>query len=326
MASYSETPESNGSVLNRHTMRYYDRGHLIYLNHSRPSGFWGQEVHSKGVNLYRSPIEEAILAAEAIFELSCNRPVNLALSSGVDSQAMLDSFKRAGVPTQVHCIEFDDGLNEADLSPLKAICQRDGVNLNVHRLNLKKFYLKEKRHLHYHHLYQINIPELAVHLWLAEEVGDSLIFSGNVPPIIRRNGESMVVAPSSSFFCYERFFESKNRFGLGHFFLYSSSLIRSFLNLPSSQKLFSGRRPFYSYEDKVMAYQEGGFAVKRMDKKRHGLEDFYEQYFKDTGRNLHADLFEEIKTIDPAAYDEELDYASPHYLLTPLVVHPNADC
>ena len=59
--------------------------------------------------------EEAIIAVKEIRAAYAGKTLYVLYSGGIDSEAMLEAFRLAGIKITVVMIEFEDGLNSHDM-------------------------------------------------------------------------------------------------------------------------------------------------------------------------------------------------------------------
>lgn len=291
-----------------------------YLGHLRvgkcPS--YGWQVCTSYVATSLLPVEYATMAARLIYE-ELGQPI-LAMSSGIDSQAAFFSFLQAKVPFSVAIMRFRNELNQFDIEFAIELCRRSQVDFKIFELDALDFFVRRRMHIEYHERYRVHLPELASHLWLAQQVGDGIVFSGNPPSIAKSGGANRVNMPSEAFFCYDRFYKQNAQKGVGHFFLYTPELINSFLVTPTIRSMRENHSLSYDYSSKVQTYLDGGFPVTPQIKKFHGFELIEQNYMDRHKRSLHDELFSQILAVDDSAINENCDFASKNYIWTPLVL------
>lgn len=292
-----------------------------YLGHLRvgtsPTDGW--QVCTPRVATSLLAVEYAKVAARLLCG-EFGRPI-LAMSSGVDSQAAFYSFLQAEVPFSVAIMKFTEELNQYDIDFAMKLCRLNGVNFKIYELDVLDFFVNRRMHIEYHEKYRIHMPELASHLWLADQVGDGVVFSGNPPSIAKSGGGNRINMPSEAFFCYDRFYKLNAQRGVGHFFLYTPELINSFLATPVIRSLCENHGLSFNYACKVQTYLDGGLQVFPQIEKFHGFELIEQKYMERYKRSLHNELFSQILAVDSSAINESCDFASKSYLWTPLVLY-----
>lgn len=96
-----------------------------------------------------------------------NKPV-LAISGGVDSQAMLQSFIEAGVDVSIACMTFKNNLNEHDVVFAEQVAAKHGLPLLKIELDILRFL--NKNLWDYAETYKCGSPQFACHNWFFEQL------------------------------------------------------------------------------------------------------------------------------------------------------------
>lgn len=235
--------------------------------------------------LNRQPLtgfEEAVNCARIINENRKDQNISLCISGGVDSEAMLRAFIAAGVGFNIYILKFKDDLNDFDIRTNINLCEKLNLNTKIIDLDVINF-LESGEFLKYGQKYKCQSPQLAVHLWLLDQIDGLPVLAGN--PFIKTsvNGNTFFIGCPGDLHCaYFRYFELNNRQGAPWFFIYSPELCASFLKLPTAQHLHSlSINPNeYTYSHKCQLYVEAGFNVNPRKDKYTGFErlrDFYDQ-------------------------------------------------
>ena len=106
-------------------------------------------------------------AARQLAKSLGNKPT-LAISGGVDSQAMLQSFIEAGIDVNVSTLVFDRDLNGHDVEFAQRCANRFNLNLNIVELPVLQFL--QHRLPEYTERYQCSSPQFACHNWFFEQL------------------------------------------------------------------------------------------------------------------------------------------------------------
>lgn len=228
--------------------------------------------------------EEAVLSAKLIFKNSQNQSqkISLCLSGGIDSEAMLQAFAAAQVDFNICILKFENNLNDFDISTNIKICVNLNLEYKLIELDVIRFF-ESGDYLSYGHKYRCQSPQLAVHLWLLDQIDGLPVLGGN--PFIKSNvnGRSFFIGLPGDLHCtYFRYFNINNREGVPWFFIYSPELCASFFKLPTSQKLhkISIQPGQYTYLHKCQLYIEAGFKVQPRTDKYTGFESLRDIYDK----------------------------------------------
>lgn len=263
--------------------------------------------------LKSKPFQAAVRAAHLIAE-KYPEPLFIPMSGGVDSECTMLAFLETKVPITPVIMHFEDGYNDFDTQTALSFCRKHGLTPLRLTLNLDDFFRREK-HLEYAEKYHCRSPQLATHLWLADQVSSPLIFSYNPPPMIYLPQENIYYFgfPPELHLCYDRYFETNNRPGVGLFFLYTADLIYSFLQLPLSKSMilnpyFNRRYSPDNYFVKTELYRTGGFKTEARDYKATGFEKYREHLNTTYNFPSSKDYFDEMyrKPMVPLSKDQKL--------------------
>lgn len=203
--------------------------------------------------LHDSFHNECVRAATLIAEQFNNETIWLTLSGGMDSEVVARSFLKAGINIKCAIMAFENGLNEHDICHALAFCKEQNVQYEIFNLNLEDFYARGA-HLHYAKEVRCSSPQIATHLWLAENLPGPFVFSGTPPLIIWRgvvptpsnvtiniDNFTLFEALTENAFCLDRLILKRTLRGISNFFLYTPELILSaskFLNPFKTYLLF----------------------------------------------------------------------------------------
>ena len=244
-----------------------------------------------------TPFEAAQKAAMLISELH-KGPVHIPLSGGVDSEAMARSFIAAGIPIIPVITKFENGFNEFDTVWAEEFCDSFKLQPKILNLDVEDFF-ETGSHLVYASEYGCRSPQLATHLWLADQIVEPLIFPYNPLPLLQTPENKIYISfPPDLYLCYDRYFEKTKKPGLGLFFLYTPELIYSFFKLELySEMLFDYDRFCMKYSPnlyliKCELYRAGGFDVIPRGEKATGFE-LFRKYLNKKHNFESSDYFDE---------------------------------
>lgn len=227
----------------------------------------------------------------------------LALSGGIDSQAMLFSFietKRKFRILIFRYLDLDSGtvFNREDFDGAMAIAKNFGLEnqTTVLDVNLDQFY-KTGQHRAYAERYECTSPQLTVHMHSISLISDPVILSWSIPNIYKGKIKKRIFIPNYKYFAFHRFLADQNRPGVSFFFMFMPEQFYSSLLLSPIKQLLINPIPenfVMSYESKIAAYQEAGFQVVRQSQKLTGFEEYKDHYRKLVG------------STDPEQYEKDL--------------------
>lgn len=228
-----------------------------------------------------SGLEEAAIAAKKIHHAAAGETLNLCVSGGIDSEVMLLSFLEAKIPFEATILKFKDNLNEFDIFNVIEFCQKKNIKTTILELDVLDF-LESGKHLEYGKKYRCQSPQIAVHLWLLDQVPGFPLMSGNfIYPQPLDGGVFYLGLPGDLHCTYFRYFEANQKKGIPWFLIYTPELNQSFLNTPlakeQAQRDPENQIPF-TYLVKCQIYNEAGFDVKPRPDKFTGFEKIRAMY------------------------------------------------
>lgn len=180
---------------------------------------------------------EAINAAKEIRAAYGDLPIYVLYSGGIDSEAVVHAFLKAGVPITAVCIKFPDNLNEHELKYAFEYFKRQSYPAD--QVKLIDFdirdWLKSRESIDLAR--DAQTPELGyTHLFKValDHLGDGVVITGHEEPYVHR-----VDGPTGSkwmFHCHERhysihkFFMKYGRHSVPSFFQWSTEFLNSFIH------------------------------------------------------------------------------------------------
>lgn len=225
------------------------------------------------------PVVEAEQAAFYYYKRYHPKKLILCLSGGLDSEAMAESFLRAGVPFEVSIWRYKDGLNDYDIKHAIEFCTKHRLEYEVKECDLNWFY-GNKLHILYGKKYLCNSPQVALHMYMLERLFKNphvAVFLPWQPPLFNRNSKkrkTVVILTYFRYLAYHRFFSLNKAPGSGYFIISHSALLYSFLGLPIVKKIIKDANIFRCghYKIKSILYEQGGFQSKPKPGKFTGFD------------------------------------------------------
>ncbi len=215
------------------------------------------------ITAFGQPLDEAVTAANIILD-TYPQPINILLSGGIDSQAMVEAFIKTGRNDfTVVCFEFKNDLNDYDVYWAKSHAEHFGYSLSIIPFDIVGFHetclIDIARETNNHS------PHIISHVGMIDSIEGTCVLAGN--PIGRIENARYIDVPNYSLIGTMRY---KSKPVVGQFFLFTPELVYSFLKLQTS---FSE-----AYRDKAARYQAAGFSLVLPPKKYHGFERLKEHY------------------------------------------------
>lgn len=191
----------------------------------------------------------------------------LALSGGIDSQAMLFAFIESGVPFQVAVMRFNDRMNDHDIGHSLDLLAGLGIKARILELDIRNFY-QSGRFMDYVLAGRTNSPQFAAHIWLAEQIDGVPVFAGEPWHRIHESSETPKNINSLPFYFprYKEYgaeiaLQKQGRICISHFF---ETSMEWFQHLAAHHPLHRYSResdPVGSYRAKYLFYRSLGFPV-----------------------------------------------------------------
>lgn len=273
--------------------------YLRYSIETTVNGTWMvYDVPKLDLNLIRCGIDEAAEAAKLIYEqYGEGRPIYLPISGGIDSECMAQAFAKAKVPFQLVAMRFKNGFNQHDMDDLAKFF--DAEKVQFVDLDLDKFY-ETGLHLNYAQKYQCCSPQIATHLWLADQLDGCVVFPHNPPPLnLTDQNKVFFKFPRQLFLSYDRFFNINNRPGVGLFYYHTPELLYSFIlsdYYRDLSVLSDTLRQKYSWDDyliKTSLYRSTGFKAVDRYSKYTGFETYRKTLNKIHNYPPHLDYYDQ---------------------------------
>ncbi|AGH96697.1 asparagine synthase-related protein [Pseudobdellovibrio exovorus] len=219
---------------------------------------------------------EARLCARELYQ-KYQRPLNLCLSGGLDSEAMALAFLAEDIPIHVWTLRFNNNLNEEDICHATAFCQHHQIEQKFVDLDVINFY-EQRRFEDYLHRYKSMSVEVAVQLWFLDQTPEPVIWGGQGFRALRRPDDEIRLQPITQMEAvFFRYFQYTGKQGTPNFHFHSTPLIWSFFktSLKLTHRLYPDDHVPEFYADKFQFYKMAGFPLKEISarsQKLHGFE------------------------------------------------------
>lgn len=233
---------------------------------------WYKIDHTQRTVDFRSHYNKN-LSAVASAEIAVNhiidnypKPYHVMVSGGVDSQAMLYSWKLFGtdyIPTTVNYKNH----NTHDLQELFVFAKKYKINLNIQEFDVLDFYNTQLEN--YVNEYQLPSPQLTVFLAMTKSLPGTVIFSGNLL------AKPCTILNTQIGLTYE-----SNKRPFVPFFFWSCPELAYALLLHRKKINYIERSYSQSYDYKIETYHSLGFPVIPQQKKYNGFEKIKDIYME----------------------------------------------
>lgn len=203
----------------------------------------------------------------------------VALSGGIDSQAACLLLKKSSVPFTAAIMEFNDNLNEHDVSNALDFCGAHNIPHVIIKFDILGFLARSLNA--YVEKYDCPSPQLLTHCRLfeilIEEHNPSSIICGGNPPSIREGEWEFISNRSHSVWMT---FAKLNKYPLiGNFLGYSLDIALPFMMLQPDMPSDLSQR----YAAKVAGLQRGGLQIMPQKQKFTGFEKVKQHFASVTG-------------------------------------------
>jgi hypothetical protein len=216
--------------------------------------------------LGQSPLELAIQAVNDIVA-KYPAPYTLMLSGGIDSQAMLYAWVKAGV--EFNTLTFQYGhYNLHDIEALQRFVDALALPITLTYMDFNVISFLENEYDQYATKYDCSSPQICTHIRCSEWVKEgTVVFSGNFV-MSPTNGGPML---SHAILGIRRYAEIEQRSIVPFFFLHTPQLAYSFIP-------YEIRGAKSAYEMKTGMYRAAGFPILPQADKYTGFERIKDQY------------------------------------------------
>jgi hypothetical protein len=195
-------------------------------------------------------------------------PYTIFATGGVDSQAVIQMWRKSGHKFNVVSVRYNNNLNEHDLTTLREFSKQ--FNFDVRYIDFDIIDFLENRLEEYVLKYQCRSPQICAHMAISELVPEgTVIFSGNIP----QGGRMEFVVDLLPLYTYRDI----SRSTLIPFFLMEDKDIAG-AYLRENIKITKPYSGVSQYENKCKLYNHFGLTVIPQEDKLTGFEKLKEYY------------------------------------------------
>jgi hypothetical protein len=156
-----------------------------YLNIWEFSDEFGEWLDQYGNTWNVSSLKQMMLdSTDSLKDQLGDNPV-IALSGGIDSQAVCLAMKEIGANFRVAIMKFNDDWNEQDVKNAEYFCKVNNLDYQFHELQIFDFLKYDLRN--YVKKYSCPSPQLCCHHWLLEQVkqagASGILLGGDIPSV-----------------------------------------------------------------------------------------------------------------------------------------------
>lgn len=219
----------------------------------------------------KSTIYAAISAVNKIVE-EYPSPYYIFASGGIDSQAMLYSWKLSNQPFKAISFVYNDDMNEHDLVTLREFSAAQ--NIPITYLPFDYFSFLENDYDQMAHKHRCSSPQITAYIKFTELFCGTCIFAGN----FLFQWDAGLTYPILALYRYSLIEEGKNV--VPYFFLHTPELAYSMRNYDIAK--------LGTNEGRVELYRQANFPVIAQAQKYSGFEkykDYFDEHRKDVYQN-----------------------------------------
>jgi hypothetical protein len=195
-------------------------------------------------------------------------PYTIFATGGVDSQAVIQMWRKSGYEFNVVSVRYNNNFNEHDLETLKEFSEKFNVDVRYIDFDIVDFL--ENKLEEYVLKYRCNSPHICTHMAISELVPEgTVIFSGNIP----QSNIIEFTVDLLPFYTYR----DMSRPSLIPFFLMEDQDIAG-AYLREDIKIMKNYSGLTQYENKCNMYNQLGLFVIPQKNKLTGFEKLKEYY------------------------------------------------
>lgn len=213
----------------------------------------------------------AVLAAHQILD-QYPQPINVLLSGGIDSQAMVSAFVATNRLSdfQIVIARYPYGLNQHDIEWAEKYCHATNISYVIVDFDVITFH--ENELIKWGKRYTNHSPHILSHCKMISRLDGTCVLAGN--PLVRNVAGPLSGGTNYSLIGTKRYAELSERSVVGLFFMFTPELTYSLLQDHGTSE----------HSNKSKHYLDLGFAIIKPPAKYHGFEKLKEWYDRDTTR------------------------------------------
>lgn len=244
---------------------WYRDGFGAHLIPYSPNEFYYLDLRTASDIPEGNTVDYAIAAANHILD-RYPKPINVLLSGGIDSQAMVDAFLRTGRTSEFRIVtfRFNDGLNEHDIAWANGLHNAMGFEHEIIDFDVIGFH--ENELLEWGKRYINHSPHSLSHTKMVSMLDGTSVLAGN-PAIVDVNNQ-ITGMPNFSLMGTRRYCSIENIPVVAMFFMHTPELFYSFFRWRNDG----------GYEAKCNTFKQAGFRFLQPPSKYHGFETLKERY------------------------------------------------
>jgi hypothetical protein len=208
------------------------------------------------------PFDASVQLANRIYQHYKKR-ITVFASGGIDSQACIYAFKKAGNPFRI--VHYSYGTNVEDTETLTAFCQQEGLAFELHHFDVDAF-INSDEYLELANRYDCASPHILSYIKMVSNHDEPCVMSGN---FVSRDSASMNWTISG----LDRFRELDKPNFIPFFFQWSPELVYGAKLHKHDLIVFDS-----GYEAKAYNYRELGFPIIPQSDKLSGFEEIKNSY------------------------------------------------
>lgn len=202
------------------------------------------------------PFRQECVETVRVLASQIDRPLQLLLSGGLDSEVVALAMLEAGVNPNAITFRFTDGSNQHEITQVQVFTDRHGIEVTYHDIDIRNWIFSQEAqdmaHLsECHHLDMLSHMKLMEHSWntgFAPVMGNGDLYAARLPNVDYRmtgRGEafSWKYVEFEDILAWFRFTIKKGILGGIGFFQHTPEITLSMLEEPLIQQCVNGERP-----------------------------------------------------------------------------------
>lgn len=219
---------------------------------------------SKALNF----LEACEVQSRLLYSKASHR-IGVLLSGGVDSEVVLQSFVRQGLPVKAYIGKMHKDYNIHDMSYAVVACEKMLVPYQIIDYDFEK--MMDEKGQQYAEVSQCFSPQLIAVMYLMDQISEYVVVGGGDCVLVPAEGGEWFLRERERVTSWYKFLQSRHRESCVGFFQYTPEVIHAYMQDPLVQKNIRSNNAYENSSDfKLEFYQQYFDLIKR--KKMTGFE------------------------------------------------------